>query len=197
MIKRNDWENIAVLHKNRLPERAYFLSFSDERSALTYDRGNSQGFKLLNGSWKFHYAETPTLAPENFHQDHFDVSDWDELVVPSHWQMNGYGKPHYTNVVYPFPVDPPYVPTENPTGSYRRNFYIPAQWLQQKIILHFEGVDSAFHVWVNGQEVGYSQGSRIPAEFDITSYIHEGENTLAVRVYQWSDGTYLEDQDMW
>ena len=197
MIKRNDWENIAVLHKNRLAERAYFLSFSDERSALTYDRGNSQGFKLLNGSWKFHYAENPALSPDNFYQDHFDVSDWDELVVPSHWQMNGYGKPHYTNVRYPFPVDPPYVPTENPTGSYRRNFYIPAQWLQQKIILHFEGVDSAFHVWVNGQEVGYSQGSRIPAEFDITPYIHEGENTLAVRVYQWSDGTYLEDQDMW
>ncbi|KGM45967.1 beta-galactosidase subunit alpha [Neobacillus niacini] len=197
MTKKNDWENITVLQKGRLPERAYFLSFSDESSALTYDRGNSQGFKLLNGKWKFHYAENPALAPENFYQDYFDVSDWDELVVPSHWQLNGYGKPHYTNVVYPFSVNPPYVPTENPTGSYRRNFYIPALWLQEKIILHFEGVDSAFHVWVNGQEVGYSQGSRIPAEFDITPYIHEGENTLAVRVYQWSDGTYLEDQDMW
>ncbi|MEH7179343.1 beta-galactosidase subunit alpha [Neobacillus vireti] len=197
MIKRNDWENISVLQKGRLPERAYFLSFPDDHSALTYERGNSQGFKLLNGSWKFHYAESPALAPEHFYQDDFDVSEWDELVVPSHWQMNGYGKPHYTNVQYPFPVNPPYVPTENPTGSYRRSFYIPTEWLTQKIILRFEGVDSAFHLWINGVEVGYSQGSRIPSEFDISAYIHEGENTLAVRVYQWSDGTYLEDQDMW
>jgi len=197
MVKKNDWENINVLQRGRLPERAYFLSFTDEQSALTYERGNSEGFKLLNGSWKFHYAENPKLAPEHFYKNDFDVSEWDSLMVPSHWQMNGYGKPHYTNVQYPFPVEPPYVPTENPTGSYRRNFYIPTEWLQKKMILRFEGVDSAFHVWVNGQEVGYSQGSRIPSEFDITSYIVEGENTLAVRVYQWSDGSYLEDQDMW
>ncbi|NWQ40753.1 beta-galactosidase subunit alpha [Bacillus sp. EB106-08-02-XG196] len=197
MIKKNDWENLAVLQRGRLPERAYFLSFTDEHSALTYERGNAQGFKLLNGSWKFHYADNPALAPEHFFQAGYDVSDWDELAVPSHWQMNGYGKPHYTNVQYPFPVDPPHVPTENPTGSYRRSFYIPTEWLLQKVILRFEGVDSAFHVWVNGQEVGYSQGSRIPTEFDISSYIYEGDNTLAVRVYQWSDGTYIEDQDMW
>jgi hypothetical protein len=116
-------------------------------------------------------------------------------MVPSHWQLNGYGKPHYTNVQYPFPVDSPNVPTENPTGSYRRSFYIPQEWTSQKVILRLEGVDSAFHVWVNGQEAGYSQGSRIPAEFDISSYIREGSNTVGVRVYQWSDGSYIEDQD--
>lgn len=195
--KKNDWENISILQRGRLPERAYFYSFTDTLSALTYERANSKGFKLLNGMWKFHYAENPFQGPDRFYQDSFDVSGWDELMVPSNWQMNGYGKPHYTNVQYPFPVDPPYVPTENPTGSYRRSFYIPPEWMQQKIILRFEGVDSAFHVWVNGIEVGYSQGSRIPAEFDISSAIREGNNTLAVRVYQWSDGSYLEDQDMW
>lgn len=197
MAKKNDWENISVLQKERLPERAYFFSYSNDQAALTYERGNSKGFKLLNGNWKFHYADNPALAPEHFYQDNFDVSEWDDLTVPTHWQLNGYGKPHYTNVQYPFPVDPPYVPTENPTGSYRRNFYIPSEWLLQKIILRFEGVDSAFHVWVNGQEVGYSQGSRIPSEFDISSYVCEGNNTLAVRVYQWSDASYIEDQDMW
>ncbi|WP_066067069.1 beta-galactosidase subunit alpha [Neobacillus soli] len=195
--KKHDWENLSVLQRGRLPERAYFLSFTDDHAALTYERGKSQGFKLLNGKWKFHYAENPMLAPAQFFHEEFDVSGWDDLMVPSHWQLNGYGKPHYTNVQYPFPVDPPYVPTENPTGSYKRNFYIPSEWLQQKAILRFEGVDSAFHVWVNGREVGYSQGSRIPAEFDISPYIREGNNTLAVRVYQWSDGSYIEDQDMW
>ncbi|GHH97800.1 beta-galactosidase subunit alpha [Neobacillus kokaensis] len=197
MVEKKDWENLSVLQKGRLPERAYFLSFANEHAALTYERGKSQGFKLLNGKWKFHYAQNPALAPAEFYQEAFDVSGWDELPVPSHWQLNGYGKPHYTNVQYPFPVDPPYVPTENPTGSYRRSFYIPLEWLPQKVILRFEGVDSAFHVWVNGEEVGYSQGSRIPAEFDISPYIREGNNTLSVRVYQWSDGSYIEDQDMW
>ncbi|EKN65226.1 beta-galactosidase [Neobacillus bataviensis LMG 21833] len=197
MTNKYDWENLSVLHRGRLPERAYFHSFADHHEALTHERGNSQGFKLLNGKWKFHYAENPALAPAKFYQEDFDVSEWEELTVPSHWQLNGYGKPHYTNVQYPFPVDPPHVPTENPTGSYRRDFYIPLEWLLQKIILRFEGVDSAFHVWVNGKEVGFSQGSRIPAEFDISPYIREGNNTLAVQVYQWSDGSYLEDQDMW
>jgi beta-galactosidase/beta-glucuronidase len=111
--------------------------------------------------------------------------------------MHGYGKPHYTNVVYPFPVVPPLVPTENPTGSYRREFTVPARWSGQRIMLHFEGVDSAFFVWVNGKEVGFSKGSRMPSQFDITDHIHEGTNVLAVRVMQWSDGSYIEDQDMW
>ncbi|MBD8068631.1 beta-galactosidase subunit alpha [Bacillus sp. PS06] len=192
-----NWENLSVLHQNRLPERAYFFAYQDEQSALTYDRGKSQGFKLLNGVWKFHYAENPMAAPKQFFDDKFDTSQWDEIEVPSNWQMNGYGKPHYTNVQYPFPVDPPHIPTENPTGSYRREFHIPAEWMNQSVIVRFEGVDSAFHVWVNGQEVGYSQGSRIPSEFDVSSYIIEGKNTISVQVYQWSEASYIEDQDMW
>src|SRR5699024_10743664 len=117
--------------------------------------------------------------------------------VPHHWQLQGYDKPHYTNVNFPFPVDPPNIPTENPTGSYRRTFFISDTWAEDQICLRFEGVDSSFHLWVNGKEVGYSEGSRIPAEFDITDYVRTGENTLAVRVYKWSKSSYIEDQDMW
>jgi len=193
----NDWENPKVFERNRLPARASFISYPDERSALTGERGRSPRFRLLNGNWKFHYAEAPALAPEGFFEESYDVSGWDDIQVPCSWQLLGYGRPHYTNVKYPFPVDPPRVPTENPTGSYRRSFFIPDGWSDHRIILRFEGVDSAFHVWVNGRQVGYSQGSRLPAEFDITRYIHPGDNVLAVRVYRWSDGSYLEDQDMW
>jgi beta-galactosidase/beta-glucuronidase len=197
MKQKGDWETLFVLQRNRMPERAYFFSYADPISALTYERGNAYGFKLLNGGWKFHYALNPEEAPKKFYEESFDVSDWDDIEVPSNWQMHGYGKPHYTNVQYPFPVDPPNVPTENPTGSYRRDFYLPREWVNQKVIVRFEGVDSAFHVWINGREVGYSQGSRLPSEFDITPYVREGNNIIAVRVYQWCDGSYIEDQDMW
>jgi len=193
----NDWENHHVLQKNRQPARAYFFSYPDQERALTYERQNSPWFKLLNGVWKFHYYPSPYEAPADFFKEDFDVEDWDDLQVPSNWQLHGYGHPHYTNVIYPFPVDPPRVPSENPTGSYRREFYISEDWLKRRTFLRFEGVDSAFHVWVNGHEVGYSQVSRMPSEFDITEFIRPGKNVLAVRVYQWSDGSYLEDQDMW
>lgn len=193
----NDWENPKVLQRNRMPSRAYFIPYHDEASAMIGQRGASERFKLLNGAWKFYYAGSPAEAPEGFYREDYDVTAWDSIQVPSNWQMWGYGRPHYTNVIYPFPVDPPRVPSDNPTGCYRRDFYIPERWEGYQIALRFEGVDSAFHVWVNGNEVGYSQGSRLPAEFDITPWVRVGMNTLAVRVYQWSDGSYLEDQDMW
>lgn len=193
----NDWENHKLLQRNRLPARAAFIPFEDDESALYNERELSPYYVPLNGKWKFNYAPTPAHAPSQFHLEAFDASDWDDLAVPSCWQMNGYGKPHYTNVVYPFPVVPPLVPTENPTGSYRREFTVPAGWSGQRITLHFEGVDSAFFVWVNGQETGFSKGSRMPSQFDITDLVREGTNVLAVRVMQWSDGSYIEDQDMW
>lgn len=196
MLSR-DYENPVLCHRNREPARAAFVPFPDGASALAAERGASHWFRLLNGTWKFHYDPTPDLAPAEFFKDSFDVSSWDNIQVPLSWQMAGYGHPHYTNVQYPFPVDPPRVPTENPTGSYRRTFNVPEGWDGCRILLLFQGVDSAFHVWVNGSEVGFSKGSRLPAEFDITSRVHIGTNTVAVRVYQWSDGTYLEDQDMW
>ncbi|MDH7568428.1 MAG: glycoside hydrolase family 2 TIM barrel-domain containing protein, partial [Armatimonadota bacterium] len=193
----HDWENPRVFARRRLPARASFFPYPDQESALTYQRAASPWFSLLNGRWKFHYADTPAEAPEDFYAEEFDDSDWDDLPVPGMWEMMGYGRPHYTNVQYPFPVDPPRVPTENPTGSYRREFYIPGDWAGRRVVLRFEGVDSAYQVWVNGQEAGYSQGSRLPAEFDITPFVRPGHNTLAVRVWKWSDGSYLEDQDMW
>lgn len=197
MAMKNDWENHRLLQWNRLPARAAFIPFADDEGALCNEREHSPYFVSLNGNWKFDYSPTPGHAPVNFHLEAFDASGWDDLPVPSCWQMHGYGKPHYSNVVYPFPVVPPLVPTENPTGSYRREFMVPDGWTRQRIMLNFEGVDSAFYVWVNGQEAGFSKGSRIPSQFDITDLVREGRNVLAVRVMQWSDGSYIEDQDMW
>jgi len=192
-----DWQNPALTNRNRLPARSYFFHYPEAAAALTFERGESPWFKLLNGNWRFHYDPTPAEAPTDFFRPAFDVSQWDEIAVPGNWQMQGYGHPHYTNVQFPFPVDPPHVPTENPTGSYRREFHVGDGWAGKRLILRFEGVDSAFHVWVNGKVVGFSKGSRTPAEFDVTDIAKPGMNTLAVRVYQWSDGTYCEDQDMW
>lgn len=197
MAMKNDWENHRLLHRNRLPARAAFIPFGDDESALYNESNLSPYFVPLNGSWKFSYSPTPAHAPAEFHLEAFDDSNWDDQNVPSCWQMHGYGQPHYSNVVYPFPVAPPLVPIENPTGSYRREFVIPAVWSGELITLNFEGVDSAFFVWVNGQDVGFSKGSRMPSQFDITDLVHEGTNILAVRVMQWSDGSYIEDQDMW
>lgn len=196
-----DWETQKCLHRNRLASRSSFVPFAEEEAALSFERGNSPFFQLLNGTWKFSYWPSPAESPQNFYEDTKDacnmVEQWDDIPVPSNWQMLGYGHPHYTNVNYPFPADPPHVPTENPTGCYKKTFFVPAEWQDRYVTLNFEGVDSAFHVWVNGVAVGYSQGSRIPSEFDIAPYLHAGDNTLAVRVYQWSDGSYIEDQDQW
>ncbi len=193
-----DWENPQLIHRHRLPARAFWFPYSDEAGAISYDRSRSTLVQSLNGSWKFHYAPSPAEAPAHFEADTFDSSGWDDLPVPSCWQMHGYGRPHYTNVQYPWPLHPPFVPSENPTGSYRRSFTVASDWAGKQIVLRFDGVDSAFDVWINGQEAGFSKGSRLAAEFDITPFLHAGKpNTLAVRVYQWSDGSYLEDQDMW
>lgn len=196
-MDRTDIENPTRLSRNREKSRAYFIPYATESQALAGLRDTSPRFRLLNGEWKFHYAKNPLAAPANFYEESYDVSDWDTISVPHHWQLDGYGKPHYTNVAYPFPVDPPFVPTENPTGSYRRDFDLPVEWENQQVLLRFEGVDSSFHLWVNGVETGFSKGSRLPAEFDLTPYLKSGTNNLAVQVYQWSDSTYLEDQDMW
>ncbi len=195
---RNDWENHRLPHRNRLPARAAFIPYQDEVAAGTGERGFSHRFQLLNGQWKFCCADTVAEAPAGFEAADYDVSDWDDIPVPSNWQCLGYDYPHYTNIPYPFPYDPPRVPTENPTGCYRRDFDVPAAWEGMRAILHFEGVDSAFHVWVNGEAAGFSKGSRVPAEFDVTAMLRPGErNTVAVRVCRWSDGSYLECQDMW
>ncbi len=193
----NDWENPAVTGRNRLPGRAYFIPFGDVASALAGWRDDSEAFLPLNGLWRFHYAPSVAEAPVGFERADFDDAAFGQLPVPGNWQMHGHGRPHYTNVQYPFPTDPPRVPTENPTGSYRRTFALPDAWKAKRVFLRFEGVDSCFQVFVNGKEAGLSKGSRLPAEFDITDLLRPGENLLAVRVWQWSDASYLEDQDMW
>lgn len=152
----------------------------------------------LNGSWRFHWSPTVQDAIDGFWEPDFDDSGWSPLAVPSHWQLSGYGNPAYTNVRYPFPVDPPHVANENPTGEYRQTFRLPASWDDHRVLLRFEGVDSFFTVWLNGIELGFATGSRLPSEFDITEHVSkDGDNVVAVRVHQWSAASYLEDQDMW
>ncbi len=192
-----DWENPPLTGRKRLPARAGLTPYHDEESAVKGDSSKSPYFLPLNGKWKFKLFSSPELAGDDFSGESFDDSCWDELDVPSNWQMRGYGHPHYTNSQYPFPKDPPYVPDKNPAGCYRKKFRIEESWKKRRIILRFDGVDSCFFLRVNGKDAGFSKGSRIAAEFDITKLILAGENVLSVKVLQWSDGSYLEDQDMW
>ncbi|KAI1331578.1 glycoside hydrolase family 2 protein [Xylariaceae sp. FL0255] len=194
-----DWNNLEVLHRGTLPPRANFYIYDTVKDALTYDTAKSR-IHSLSGTWKFLLAANPFQGPEGWEDPSFDTAQWDDTPVPSMWQLNGYGKgPHYTNVNYPIPVDPPNVPfADNETGHYVRKFVVPKALREAQLRLRFEGVDSAYHVWVNGKELGYHQGSRNPVEFDVTDAVNmAGENTLAVKVYQWCDGTYIEDQDQW
>jgi len=193
----SDFENHRCLHRNRLAPRASFFPFPDKDSVLEKD-ATSPWVMSLNGEWRFHYAATPYDVPPGAEAAEYDDRAWDSIRVPMSWQLAGYGRPHYTNVAYPFPVDPPRVADENPTGVYRRIFHVPGSWANMRIFLLFQGVDSAFHLWINGRPAGFSKGSRLPAEFEITDLVRPGrDNALAARVYQWSDGSYLEDQDMW
>lgn len=196
-MSSHDWENPGLLHRNRQAAYATSVPYQDAEAALSGEREGSRFFRLLNGNWQFRYLPSPAEVPLDFFAETFDASAWDLLAVPSCWQMHGYGRPQYTNTKYPFPVDPPFVPTENPVGLYRRAFTVPQEWSEMRVFLEFGGVDSAFYLWLNGQQVGYSQGSHMPSEFDITSFLQAGDNTLAVQVFQWSDGSYLEDQDQW
>ena len=195
----NDWENPQMIGNNKLKARATSVSYPDPDLALKQNPTESPRYHSLNGTWKFKYVPKISASPENFYQENFSDSNWDDIKVPGNWETQGHGTAIYTNIIYPFkPVNPPLVPNdENPVGSYRTNFEIPSTWEDQRIILHFGGVSSAFYCWMNGKKVGYSQGSRLPAEFDITDYLNDGENLLAVKVIRWSDGSYLEDQDHW
>ena len=197
MSMQHDWENPGLLSRNREPAHATLTPYPSVQMALGADRYESPYFRSLNGQWRFFYATSPNEVPAGFELPGYSVDQWNLIPVPSNWQMHGHGKPNYTNVAYPFPVDPPYVPQENPVGVYRRTFHLPADWDTRQTFLTFHGVDSAFYVWLNGQRVGFSKGPHMPAEFNITRLVHSGINTLAVQVFQWSDGSYLEDQDMW
>lgn len=192
------WENHQIDGFNRMPARAHFLTFPSKEKALLNNNRYTHAFKNLNGVWKFMFLDAPEYSPEGFFNSDFDVTKMDDITVPGNWQLQGYGKMHYSDLWYNFPINPPYVPTENPTGIYKRTFFVEESYRDKKIIIRFCGVDSAYHLWINGKEVGYSKVARNESEFDITDFIRVGEeNDVTVRVYQWSDGTYLEDQDMW
>ncbi len=225
----NDWETPTIIERNREPAHVALAAYPDEGVALS--ELPSPRVQSLNGVWKFHLAPNPAAVPADFVMPTYDDTVWDDIAVPGNWQLQGYDRPIYTNVAYPFPLDPQIaqaakeaeaafyanpssilnsrvpewalaipltVPRDdNPTGCYRLRFTKPVLWAGHEIFIRFEGVDSAFHLWVNGVPVGYSQDSRLPAEFRLTPYLLPGENILAVRVYRWSDGSYLEDQDYW
>ena len=193
-----DWENPAVFAINKEPPHATLFPYENRGLALARDPARSVYFRSLNGRWKFHWVRAPDDRPRDFFRGDVDDGEWDEIPVPGNWELNGFGVPIYLNIPYPFERNPPFIHHDyNPVGSYRTRFVVPPHWADRRVILHFGAVRSAMYVWVNGRQVGYSQGSKLPAEFDVTPFVTEGENLLAVEVYRWSDGSYLEDQDFW
>lgn len=193
-----DWENPAVVEINKERAHATFVPFASVEQALGTARMDSPFVHALNGAWKFKWYPCPAQVPDDV-ETNPDAAKWDSIEVPSNWEMQGFGKPIYTNVKLPFPAeDCPRLPQDdNPVGCYRREFYVPEDWDGREVFVHFGGVESAFYVWVNDRRVGYSQGCRLPAEFRITDYLRPGANHIAVRCFRWSDGSYLEDQDHW
>ena len=208
----NDWENERVFAVNKEPGHPTLIPYASEAEMTAdpayerpWERTESSRYLLLNGTWKFHWVADPKDRPQAFWKPSYDVSGWDGIEVPSCWEMKGFGTPLYTNITYPFMNNPPFIQPmrgytmerePNPVGSYRRDFDLPADWTGKQVYIHFDGVYSAFYLWINGHKAGYSQGANNDAEFDITRYVKKGRNTVAVEVYKWSDGSYLEDQDM-
>ena len=195
MIVPRYYENLNVLHENTMPARAYYIPASKRMDNLMEHREESDRMQLLNGTWKFQYYNSIYDIKESFFEKDYDTEKFDEIQVPSVWQMEGYDTHQYTNIRYPFPFDPPYVPQDIPCGAYAHIFVYHKDENAPKAFLNFEGVDSCFYVWINGSYVGYSQVSHMTSEFDITDLLQDGENTIAVLVMKWCDGSYLEDQD--
>ena len=195
MIVPRYYEDLRVLHENTMPARAYFIPASKRMDNLVEHREESDRMQLLNGTWKFQYFNSIYDVQEPFFEKDYDTENFDEIQVPSVWQMAGYDTHQYTNIRYPFPFDPPYVPQDIPCGTYAHTFVYHKDENAPKAFLNFEGVDSCFYVWINGSYVGYSQVSHMTSEFDITDLLRDGENSIAVLVMKWCDGSYLEDQD--
>lgn len=194
-MKGKEWENLSVLHRGRERERAYYIPFRERGAALCGSPGDSPYYLCLSGEWAFLYFDRYSDAGERLFKADCPTGDWGRVPVPSNWQMHGYDRHHYTNVNYPFPVDPPFVPDENPMGVYALDFSLPEGWGERETFINFDGVNSCFYLYINGREAGYSQGSRLPSEFNITKYLKNGENRITVGVLKWCDGSYLEGQD--
>ncbi len=193
------WENQAVFGINKEPYHVKVIPFQDHASAVTLDLKKSTYYKSLNGTWKLFYVEKPELAPADFYKTDYDVTKWKDVIVPGSIELQGFGQPIFQNVTYPFDAkNPPLVGHDYlPVASYRTSFEVPADWDGRQVYLNFDGVESAFYLWINGKQVGYSENSYCPAEFDVTSFLKPGQNLIAVQVYRFSDGSYLEDQDFW
>jgi beta-galactosidase len=197
-VRLQDWENPAVFSRNTEPPHATYVPYASAGDAAQGDPSRSLFRISLDGLWKFKWVPSPSDAPAGFEKEDYDVGGWTDFPVPSNWEFKGYGQPIYLDEAMPFRGDPPYVPRDNnPVGSYRRAFTVPDAWKGRQVFLHFGGVNSAFYVWVNGKEAGYSEDSKTPAEFNITKYVRPGKNTLALKVFRYSDGSWLEAQDMW
>ena len=194
-------ENPAIVGLNKLDARASFFAFENKSLALKNNLDNASNYKLLNGIWKFNWSKNPESRPVGFYKESYSTSKWDAIKVPANWEVEGYGIPVYVNASYPFQkgrLAPPDIPDGyNPVGSYKRNFQLPKNWDGKELFIHFGAVKSAFYIWINGKKVGYSQGSKLPAEFNITNFVKKGTNSIALEVYRWSDGSYLECQDFW
>jgi len=193
-----DWENPEIFEINKLPARASFFAYENTNLAKQGDKSASNNFLSLNGTWKFNWVDKPDSRPFDFYKTDFDVSQWHDITVPGNVERQGFGTPHYMNIDYVFPADQPNIPhSYNPVSSYVRHIELPEHWQGQQVTIHFGAVNAAMYLWVNGTKIGYSQGSKLPAEFNITDHLIAGENKIAVEVYRWSDGSYLEDQDGW
>ena len=195
-----EWQDTEIMQVNRNEPHASLFPYNDMQTAMKGNVSGSGNYLLLNGTWKFRYSGSPAERPVDFYKTDYNTSGWDDIPVPSNWELKGFGVPIYVNIPYEWTrnPNPPEVPVDhNPVGSFKRNFELPVNWSGKKIFIHFGAVKSAFYLWINGKKVGYSQGSKTPAEFDITSYVNPGENQVAVEVYRWSDGSWLECQDFW
>ena len=191
----NDWENQALTHRNRLAPHAYFMGYETADLAATYSRELSRGFVQLSGSWQFRLFEGPAAVSNEALCTY--KPEWDHVEVPHLWQVDGYGNLAYTDEGFPFPVDQPFVPSDDPTGVYQRIVKLPALPAGAREIIRFDGIESYGELYVNGKFIGMTKGSRLSAEFDVTDALVEGDNLFAVKVLQYSDGSYIEDQDMW
>ncbi len=195
---RPDWENPAVFARGKLPARATGFPFETAAKALDGRMKQSDRYLTLDGTWKFSLSPNADKLPTGFEQPDYDVSGWKDIRVPADWQAEGFDQARYNNITYPFPANRPLIPHQtNPVGSYRRDIDLPADWKRSDVLLHIGAAGSAYYVWVNGQRIGYSEDSKLPSEFDIAKALHPGRNTVAIQIFRWSDGSYLEDQDFW
>ncbi|MFZ1714012.1 MAG: sugar-binding domain-containing protein, partial [Saprospiraceae bacterium] len=193
-----EWENEKIVDINKLAPHAIAMTYATVPQAIKDDYAGSPWYQSLNGTWKFNYVDQPSKAPRDFFKTTFNDQKWGTIPVPGNWELNGYGIPIYTNIIYPFPKNPPFIDHAfAPVGTYRRSFTVPSTWTGREVILHLGSVTGAMYLYINGQEVGFSKVSKSPAEFDISKYIHAGTNQVAIRIYRWHDGSYLEDQDFW